>query len=107
MRLVRHHLLVDAMMAGMPDMMAAHLGIGVQRTLVRLRRLVHLRRLGRRRLGCFAGTSRKRGSGENRNSEQSCGNGLQHGVSSIERDHESSGQIAGSSIVPSRLAALR
>src|SRR6516225_7517653 len=46
MRFVRHHLLVNAMMAGMPDMMAAHPGIGVERTFVRLCRFVHLSRLG-------------------------------------------------------------
>src|SRR5258707_928959 len=71
--LERAHMLVEAMMTVMPDMMAAHLGIGVQHAWL------HLFGLDNGRLGRVAGSGRQDGGGENGNCEQRGGNGLQHG----------------------------
>src|ERR1700732_4162981 len=51
MRLADRHLLVEAMMAGMLDMMATHLGIGVQGTRLHRSRLGNSRLVGNSRLG--------------------------------------------------------
>src|SRR5450631_1909407 len=85
MGLERAHMLVEAMMAEMPGMMAAHMGIGVQQA--RLHRLdlrglvdrLHLHGLADRRRRGPVRCGGKRGRGENGYCEQRCGNGLQHG----------------------------
>src|ERR1700740_3046827 len=77
-RLERAHPLVEAMMAVMP-VMVAHFGVAVEHPRLPLHGFDSRRGRGLARIG------RKRGRGENGNSEQGCGNYLQHSRLLIQR----------------------